>query len=262
MPRFSANISMLFTDAPLLERPELARKAGFGAVELQFPYVVPADDIAAACERAGVAMALINLPAGDTGRGDRGLGALPDRVDEFRAGIDIARRYAERLGVKRLNLLAGIPDPKLDPAACRATLIENMYLAAKAMAQIGATVCIEAINTRDVPGFFVNHSAQAIALIDAAGAANIALQYDCYHMQIMEGDLIATLTRLKDRIGHIQFADTPGRHEPGTGEINYANVFAALDRIGYAGFVGAEYRPTGTTTDSLGWFAPWRDEQK
>ncbi|MBI3707342.1 MAG: TIM barrel protein, partial [Proteobacteria bacterium] len=176
----------------------------------------------------------------------------------FRAGIDTARRYAERLGVTRVNLLAGVPPTGADAARCRYTLVENMRAAAKAMAEIGATVCLEAINTRTVPGFFVSRSQQAVDLIAAAGAANLALQYDLYHMQIMEGDLVPTLERLKQRIGHIQFADTPGRHEPGTGEINFANVFAALDRIAYDGWVAAEYNPLGTTRDSLGWFEPWR----
>jgi hydroxypyruvate isomerase len=253
---------MLFTELPLLERPAAARAAGFRAIEIQFPYEAPLDELAAACRRAGVRVALINLPAGDVAKGDRGLGALPDRVDEFIAGVALARCYAERLGVEKINLLAGIPGPKRDPAACRAALIENLYAAAKAMTEIGATVCLEAINTRDVPGFFVSRSKQAVALIEAAGAANLALQYDLYHMQIMEGDLIPTLARLIDRIGHVQFADTPGRHEPGTGEINYANVFASLDRIGYSGFVGAEYRPSRSTVDSLGWFAPWREAQE
>ncbi len=258
MPRFAANLSMLFADRPLLERFAAARAAGFAAVEIQFPYDVPLADLAAAKAKAGVEVGLINLPAGDTTKGDRGLGALPDRISEFRDGFGLARRYAERLGVKQLNLLAGCPGPKVEPAAARATLIENMYLAAQTFADLGITICVEAINTRDVPGFFVSHSATAVDLIDAAGAANLALQYDLYHMQIMEGDLIPTMIRLVDRIGHIQFADTPGRHQPGTGEINFANVFAAIDRIGYAGLVGAEYRPTGRTEDSLDWLQPWR----
>ena len=258
MPRFCANVSMLFTELRLLERFAAAREAGFTAVEIQFPYEAQLEDLARAVEGAGVAVTLINFPAGDMAKGDRGLGALPGRVEEFRAGIPRARGYAERLGAARINLLAGVPPRDADPGACRAAMLENMYEAARAVTDIGATVVIEAINTRDVPGFYVRHSQQAIDLIDAVGGDNIALQYDLYHMQIMEGDLIPTLTRLKDRIGHIQFADTPGRHEPGTGEINYANVFAAIDRIGYAGFVGAEYRPSGATIDSLGWFAPWR----
>ncbi|HJS31759.1 MAG TPA: TIM barrel protein [Alphaproteobacteria bacterium] len=258
MPRFCANVSMLFTELKLLDRFAAARAAGFTAVEIQFPFEAPLEDLARAVELAGVAVTLINFPAGDAAKGDRGLGALPGRVEEFRAGVLLAKRYAERLGARRINLLAGVPPREADPGACRATMLENMYEAARAVIDIGADVVIEAINVRDVPGFYVHRSQHAIELIDAAGGDNIAFQYDLYHMQIMEGDLIPTLTRLNERIGHIQFADTPGRHEPGTGEINYANVFAAIDRIGYAGFVGAEYRPSGATADSLDWFAPWR----
>ncbi|MGQ0662903.1 MAG: hydroxypyruvate isomerase family protein [Pseudomonadota bacterium] len=258
MPRFAANISLMFNEWAPLDRLAAARDAGFAAVEMQFPYAIPLDDFARARERAQVEVALINIPAGERAKGDVGLGALPGRRAELGAGIAEARRYAEALGVKRVNLLAGAPERGADLARCRATLVDNMRAAAAEMAEIGAVVCIEAINTRDVPGFFVTGSEQAIALIDEAGVPNLALQYDVYHMQIMEGDLIGTLTRLRARIGHIQFADTPGRHEPGTGEIDFADVFAALDRIGYAGWLGAEYRPSGATLASLGWFQAWR----
>ena len=258
MPRFCANISMLFVERPLLERPAAARAAGFTTIEVQFPYVVPLDDFARAVEAAGVEVALINFPAGNAEKGDRGLGALPSRIAEFRAGVAEAKRYAARLGVKRFNLLAGVPGRDVPERGARATLIENLRFAAEAVRDIGATVCLEAINTRDVPGFFLNDPDQVVALIDEAGVRNAALQYDLYHMQIMCGDLIPTMERLLPRIGHMQFADTPGRHEPGTGEINYANVFAAIDRIGYQGWLGAEYRPQGRTEDGLGWFAAWR----
>jgi hydroxypyruvate isomerase len=258
MPRFCANISMLFTELPMVERPAAARAAGFDAIEVQFPYAVPLDDFARAVERAGVKVALINFPAGDFDKGDRGLGALPARIAEFRAGVAEGLRYAGRLGVDRINLLAGIPSPKVADKDPRAALIDNLRFAAKAVAAIGATVCLEAINTRDVPGFYLHDPDQVVSLIDDAGVANAALQYDLYHMQIMRGDLIPTLERLMERIGHIQFADTPGRHEPGTGEINFATVFAAIDRIGYAGWLGAEYKPAHGTAAGLGWFAPWR----
>lgn len=249
---------MLFTELSMVERPAAARAAGFDAIEVQFPYGVPLDDFARSTEKAGVTVALINFPAGDFDRGDRGLGALPSRIAEFRAGVAEGRRYAERLRVDRINLLAGAPGPEVSDKNARATLIENLRFAAKAVADIGATVCLEAINTRDVPGFYLHDPDQTIAVIDESGMSNARLQYDIYHMQIMRGDLIATIERLKSRIGHIQFADTPGRHEPGTGEINFANVFAAIDRLGYAGWLGAEYRPMHGTIDGLGWFAPWR----
>ncbi len=241
----------------MVERPAAARAAGFDAIEVQFPYVVPLDDFARAVEKAGVKVALINFPAGDFDKGDRGLGALPSRVAEFRAGVAEGRRYAERLGVDRFNLLAGVPGPKVTDKNARATLIDNLRFAAEAVAGIGATVCLEAINTRDVPGFYLHDPDQVVTLIDEAKVSNAALQYDIYHMQIMRGDLIPTMERLMGRIGHIQFADTPGRHEPGTGEINFATVFPAIDRIGYRGWLGAEYKPATDTVDGLGWFAPW-----
>jgi hydroxypyruvate isomerase len=258
MPRFCANISMLFAELPMLERPAAARAAGFDAVEVQFPYTVPLDDFARAIDDAGVAVALINFPAGNADKGDRGLGALPSRKDEFRAGVAEAKRYAKRLHVERFNLLAGVPGPAVPDREARATLIDNLRFAAQAVQDIGATVCLEAINTRDVPGFWLCDPDQAVELIDESGVRNAALQYDLYHMQIMRGDLIPTMERLLPRIGHMQFADTPGRHEPGTGEINFANVFAAIDRIGYRGWLGAEYRPQTSTEEGLGWFAPWR----
>lgn len=254
MPRFACSINTMFNEAPLVERFAAARAAGFEAVEVQFPYATPLDDLIRAKQRAGVEVALINIPSGDASRGDRGLGALPDRVEEFRAGVALCRRYAEGLGAPRVNLLAGIPGQGVTPAQARATLIDNMRFAATELAKAGIATGIEPVNTQDVPGFFLTGSAQAIALLDEAAHPALSLQYDFYHMQIMEGDLIATVTRLKDRIGHIQFSDVPGRREPGTGEINFANVFATLDRIGYAGYAAAEYRPSGATLDSLGWF--------
>lgn len=262
MPRFCANISLMFNEVPFLDRPKAARAAGFTAIEVQFPYVAPLDDFARAVETAGVEVVLINFPGGDADKGDRGLGALPARVDEFRKGVEAARRYAERLKTKRINLLAGVPGPDADRDRVRRTLVDNMRFAANAVAELGVTVMVEAINTRDIPGFYVNDPDQTIALMDEAGAPNLGLQYDLYHMQIMRGDLIPTIERLLPRIGHIQFADTPGRHEPGTGEINLPNVFAALDRLGYAGWVGAEYRPRGTTKEGLGWFDPWRGDAR
>jgi hydroxypyruvate isomerase len=249
---------MLFTELPMVWRPAAARAAGFEAIEVQFPYAVPLDEFAAAVEKAGVKVALINFPAGDFDKGDRGLGALPSRKEEFRSGVAEGRRYAERLRVDRFNLLAGIPGTGVSDREARATMIENLRFAAEAVKEIGATVCLEAINTRDVPGFYLNDPDQVVKLIDESGVRNAALQYDLYHMQIMRGDLIPTMERLMARIGHIQFADTPGRHEPGTGEINYANVFAAIDRINYTGWVGAEYKPAGTTLEGLGWLAAWR----
>lgn len=253
MPRFAANLSMMFTERALLERPAAARAAGFQAVEVQFPYEAPAEDWEAALRGTGLPMVLINVPAGDTTRHPPGIAALPERRDEYRAGVETALRYAERLSVKRVNVLAGVVPRTLSIEAARDCFVENVAWTADRFRDLGVTVLIEAINIRDVPGFLLNGSNQALAVIFQAGRDNLAFQYDCYHMQIMEGDIIPTLERIVEHVGHIQFADTPGRHEPGTGELNYANIFAAIDRLDYAGWTSAEYRPSGRTEDTLGW---------
>ncbi len=254
MPRFSANLSMLFTERPFLERFEAAARAGFAAVECQFPYDWPADEVARAARGAGVEVVLFNFPAGDWAAGERGLGCLPGREDEFRAGVARALEYAAALGCTRLNCLAGVAPPAADAAALRATLIGNLRHAVDACAPRGIDVLVEAINTRDVPGFFVDRSTLAAELVAAAARDRLFIQYDIYHAQVMEGDLARSIARLLPHIGHIQFADNPGRGEPGSGEINFSWLFAELDRLGYAGWVGAEYRPRGADTESgLGW---------
>jgi hydroxypyruvate isomerase len=259
MPRFSANISMMFTEVKPLERFAAAAAAGFRAVEWQIPYNFPLEDVARAREAAGVEFVLMNFPMGDPAKGDRGLAALPHRTDELRGGITLARRYAERLGVKRINLLAGVPGSNVEHHKARDTFLDNMRIAARAMAEIGATVCIEMINTHDMPGFFLSRPAAAAELLDECGEKNVALQYDFYHMQRMEEPLVPSFERFVDRVGHIQFADVPGRHEPGSGEIDFPAIFAAIDRSSYAGWVGAEYNPSGRTDASLGWFAPYKN---
>jgi hydroxypyruvate isomerase len=251
MPRFSANISMLFREYPLIERAMAAKRAGFAAIECQVPYEAPAEDWALALEAAGIPLVHINLNMGDVAAGDFGLAAVPGREDEFRAAVTNACVYAERLGVERIHVVAGKADSADE--RCRALFAENLRLAATAFAEVGAQALVEPLNRKDVPGYFIAGSDEGIAAIDLGAHDNIALQYDLYHMQMTEGDLIATMKRLLPRIGHVQFADAPGRHEPGTGEINFANVFAALDEAGYTGWVGAEYLPSGATADSLGW---------
>ena len=244
MPRFAANVSLLFTDAPLLERFALARQAGFEAVELQFPYAHPAAEIA---ERlAGLPLVLHNLPPGDWAAGERGLAALPGREGEFQDSVGRALDYAQQLGVRQLHCLAGV-------GGDRATYVANLRFAAAALKARGLRLLIEPLNHVDVPGYFLTGSAQALAIIDDVGADNLFLQYDVYHMQRMEGELAATLRAQLHRIGHIQVADNPGRHEPGTGEINYAYLFALLDTLGYAGWVGCEYIPQGDTVAGLAW---------
>jgi len=257
MLRFSANISMLFCERPFPERFAAARDAGFDAVEMQFPYDMPVDDIAAARQAAGIGFVVFNLPVGDMTRGGPGLASVPGREDEFRAAVDQGLRFARALKPRNINVLAGWPPAEMVRARCFETLVSNVRLAAEAMAEIGVRVTVEAVNTRDRPGYFLSRTEDAVAVIEAADHANLGLEHDLYHMQIMEGDLIPTLTRYRDKIAHIQFADTPGRHQPGTGEINFAGVFAAIEDLGYDGWLGAEYRPTGRTEDSLGWMQPY-----
>lgn len=253
MPRFAANLSMLFTEAPVLERFARARAAGFDAVELQFPYAVPAAELRRQLDEHGLQLVQHNLPAGDAAAGERGIACLPGRQAEFRAGVQQAIAYAKALGVPQLNCLAGCAPADADAAELHATLVTNLRHAAAELQAAGLKLLVEPINTFDVPGFFLHQSTQTLALLDEVGAGNAYLQYDVYHMQRMEGELAATLQRQLPRIGHVQVADNPGRHEPGSGEIDYAFLFAWLDRIGYRGFVGCEYRPATTTQAGLGW---------
>jgi len=253
MPRFAANVSMLFTEAPFLERIALAARAGFAAVECQFPYEAPAAEIRARLDDHGLAMVLHNLPAGDWAAGDRGLAGLPQRIAEFRAGVPRAIAYAHALGVRQLNCLAGVAPAGADTDTVRRTLVDNLRFAARALAGEGLALLVEPINTFDIPGFIVNRTAQCIALLEEVGEANVFVQYDAYHAQRMEGELAGTLARFLPRIAHVQVADNPGRHEPGSGEINYAFLLAHLDRIGYSGWIGCEYKPAGRTEDGLDW---------
>ncbi len=258
MLKFSANISTMYQELPFLQRFAAAAGHGFKAVEMQYAYAVPLEDILAAQTKAGVECVLINSPAGDQARGDRGIASLPDRVDEMKAGIETARRYAASLGARRLHLVAGRHDQGADLKAARDTFLENIRRAARTLADIGVIVCLEPINTWDIPGFFLSRTDEALKLIDECGEKNVALQYDFYHMQRMQGELIPTFEKLLPRIAHVQFADTPGRHEPGTGEINHASIFAAIERSAYTGWSGAEYTPSRPTGETLDWFAPYR----
>jgi hydroxypyruvate isomerase len=253
MPRFAANLSYLFTEVPFLQRFAAARAAGFAAVEFHFPYDFAPAEIAEVAQAAGVEVVLFNLPAGDWAGGERGIACHPARRDEFRAGVARAVDYARALDCPRMNCLAGIAPAGVSDETARATLVDNLRFAAAALAEAGLTLLVEPINTRDIPGFFVNTSRQALALIAAVAAPNLRLQYDIYHAQIMEGDLARTLAEQLPRIGHVQIADNPGRHEPGSGEINSPFLFGHLDRLGYEGWIGCEYAPAIDTAASLGW---------
>ena len=253
MPRFAANLSMLFTEHPFLDRFEQAALAGFTAVEFLFPYAHTAEEIRQRLTAHGLTLVLHNLPAGDWDAGERGIACLPDRVSEFRAGVHQAIGYATALGVPRLNCLAGKAPAGVAAALLRQTFVDNLRYAAAALGDAGLSLLIEPINTFDIPGFYLSGTAQAVAILDDVGAANAFVQYDIYHAQRMEGELAATMEKLLPRIGHVQLADNPGRHEPGTGEINYPFLFAHLDRVGYSGWIGCEYKPAASTTAGLGW---------
>jgi hydroxypyruvate isomerase len=257
VPRLAANLSLLYPQLPFLERFAAAARAGFRGVEYQFPYAWPKEQVAERARAAGVEVVLHNSPAGDAAKGDRGLACLPGRVGEFREGVERAIDYARAAGCPRLNCLAGIAPAEAAPELLFETLVENVRFAAGRLKAAGLTLTLEPINTRTVPGFYLTNTRQALAVLDAAGADNAFLQYDLFHMQIMEGDLAKTLERLLPRIGHLQLADVPDRHEPGTGEINFAYLLAHLDRIGYRGWIGCEYNPLGDTDEGLAWAKPW-----
>lgn len=257
MPKFDANLTLMFNEVDFLDRFAAAAAAGFKAVEFQFPYAFAADELAARLRDNGLVPVLHNLPAGDWDAGERGIAILADRKDEFRAGADKAIAYATKMGTPLLNCLAGIAPVGADPARLNDVFVENLAWAADRFKAEGIKLLIEAINTRDVPGFHLNHTKQAADIIAETGSDNLFIQYDVYHMQIMEGDLAPTIAAYLDQIPHIQISDTPGRHEPGTGEINYPFLFDHIDRLGYRGWIGCEYWPAGGTVEGLGWLKPY-----
>jgi len=257
MPRFAANLTMLFNEVDFLDRFAAAALAGFRGVEYLFPYDYDKGELADRLAAHGLSQVLHNLPAGDWAAGERGLACLPDRVGEFRDGVGRAIDYALTLGCPRVNCLAGVAPAEADPEDLLRTFTENLRFAAQELEKVNIALLTEPINTRDVPGFYLNRSDQALAIVSEVGASNLQLQYDVYHMQIMEGDLAPTIERHLAAIGHIQVADTPGRHEPGTGEINYRFLFDFIDACGYGGWIGCEYQPRTTTADGLVWLAPY-----
>lgn len=261
MLKFDANLSQLYTELSFLDRFAAAAADGFTGVEYRGPYDFPKEVVAEKLAETGLTQALFNLPAGNWGAGERGIGCLPGREAEFRDGLDIAIDYARALGCTRLHCLAGIAPAGVPYETLEAVLVANLRYAAERLADHGIKLLLEAINQRDVPGCLVSTTDRFEAIFDKVGSDNFYLQYDFYHMQVMQGDLVPTLERLFDRIGHVQIADNPGRNEPGTGEINYGFIFECLDRLGYAGWVGCEYKPKTTTSEGLGWMQPWRNKE-
>ncbi|HEY82247.1 MAG TPA: hydroxypyruvate isomerase [Dehalococcoidia bacterium] len=257
MLRFSANLTMLFGEVDFLDRFERAARAGFKAVECQFPYQWPKEEVAERLDKYGLEMVLHNLPAGDWGAGERGIACLPGREGEFQEGVGRAIEYAKALRCPRLNCLVGLTPKEAAPEKVRQTLVENLRFAATALEKEGITLLVEALNTYDIPGFYLTTTRDALKLLSEVAHPNLRLQYDIYHMQVMEGNLTRTITDNLERIGHIQLADNPGRHEPGTGEINFTNLFRFIDEAGYAGWIGCEYKPAGVTEDGLEWVKPY-----
>jgi hydroxypyruvate isomerase len=254
MPRFCANLGFLFTEVDFEQRFERAARAGFRGVEYMSPYAYPVATLQSLLAASGLTQVLFNLPAGDWAAGERGIACLPGREAEFRAGVALAVDYAKALGCKQLNCLAGLAPAGVPEAQIRQTFTANLCYAAKVLAEHDIRLLIEPINSRvDIPGFWLDTPAKALALIDEVAEPNLWLQYDIYHAQIMEGDLARTIQCNLARIAHFQLADNPGRHEPGTGEINYPFIFDLLDRSGYAGWIGCEYVPLAGSEAGLGW---------
>lgn len=253
MPKFAANLTMLFNEVPFMDRFEQAAQAGFEAVEFLFPYDFAAEDIRAKLKGNNLALVLHNLPAGDWAAGERGIACHPNRVDEFRAGVAKAISYAKVLEVGQLNCLAGKLPDGVSAQQAHAVFVENLRFAAGELKKAGLRLLIEPINTFDIPGFFLSRTDQALAILKEVGADNLFIQYDIYHAQRMEGEIAVTLRDRLPQIGHLQLADNPGRNEPGTGELNYAFLFKHIDAIGYTGWIGCEYKPKAATVDGLGW---------
>ena len=253
MPRFAANLTMMFNELPFPERFAAAGRAGFKAVEFLFPYEHAPAEVAAWLKAHGLVNALFNLPPGDWAAGERGVASLPGREAEFRAGVATAMEYAKALGTPSLHAMAGLLPEGADRAAHRAVYLDNLRYAARALAAHGITLLIEPINTRDMPGYFLSTQAEAHAIRAELGEPNLKVQMDFYHAQIMEGDLATTLRKYHPHVGHLQIASVPDRHEPDEGEANYPYLFRLIDELGYAGWVGCEYRPRGRTEDGLGW---------
>jgi 2-dehydrotetronate isomerase len=253
MPKFAANLSFMFQEAGFLDRFDAAAHCGFKAVEYLFPYEHPPEVIAERLSRNGLVQALFNMPPGDWAAGERGIGALAGREQDFRDGVGTAIAYAKALGCKTVHAMAGLMPEGGNRAEMERVYVENLRHAADRLAAEGLTLVIEPINTRDIPGYFLNTTTQGMTIIERAGRANLALQLDLYHVQIMEGDLAHRVRALAGRYAHVQIAGNPGRNEPDVGEINYPYLFDLFDEIGYQGWIGCEYRPKGETTAGLGW---------
>ncbi|MCQ9617254.1 hydroxypyruvate isomerase [Paenalcaligenes niemegkensis] len=253
MPKFAANLTMLFNEVDFLERFQAAADTGFKGVEYLFPYDFDKNTLAELLQKHGLTQVLHNLPAGDWAGGERGIACLPDRIDEFQQGVEQAIEYATALECKQVNCLAGIRPDGVDDDKLQQVFVDNLRFAANKLKDADIRLLVEPINTFDIPGFYLNRTEQAAALLDEVGSDNLYIQYDIYHAQRMEGELANTIKKHLPRIAHIQVADNPGRAEPGSGEINYEWLFRHIDNAGYDGWIGCEYKPAAATRDGLGW---------
>ena len=260
MLKFCANLTMMFNEVDFLGRFEKASTAGFKGVEFLFPYEWVKEALAEELDKHGLEQVLHNLPAGNWSAGERGIACLPERVGEFQDGVGLAIEYAKALHCPLLNCLVGITPKNVPAEKVRQTMVDNLCFAATALEKEGITLLVEALNNQDSPGFYLTHTQDVIQLIEEVNQPNLWLQYDIYHMQIMEGNLTRTISDNLTRIAHIQFGDNPGRHEPGTGEINFSNLFHFIDKAGYNGWIGCEYKPAGITEDGLEWIRPYLGE--
>ncbi len=257
MPKLNANLTLMFNEVEFLERFGRAAQAGFKAVEFLFPYDYPAEQLAERLRTHNLRLVLHNLPAGNWAEGERGIAVLPDRIGEFRDGVGRAIEYAKALGCAQLNCLAGLTPPGVPAEKIRSTLVDNLRFAARALEKENIRLLVEPLNSQDIPGFYLVHSRDALSLFHEVDHPNVWLQYDIFHMQIMEGNLTRSIRDHGKRISHMQLADNPGRHEPGTGEINYPNLFRFIDESGYEGWIGCEYIPAGNTEEGLAWAKPY-----
>ncbi len=260
MLKFSANLTMLFNDVDFLARFERASQAGFKGVEYLFPYAWEKKELAEKLEKHGLEQVLYNLPAGDWAGGERGIACQPERVGEFQEGVGLAIEYAKTIRCPRLNCLVGLPPEDVPAGKVRRTLVDNLRFAATALEKEGIRFLVEPLNDQDTPGFYLTHTRDTLQLFEEVNQTNLWLQYDIYHMQIMEGNLTKTIRDNLARIAHMQVADNPGRHEPGTGEINYTKLFRFIDEAGYDDWIGCEYKPAGVTEEGLEWIKPYLKE--